>query len=247
MRRLLVGLCVILLGALALRPTAWAQIGRFPGGTGSLFGQRTMGTSMGSNARSNLFGRGVGNMPNLAQGNLLTGTERFLRGNQQGRFVGRDVTAVRELVDTLRGGRVSDGTTDGWQGYRDEFGRGRRDLRRDGQNRRASFDANGGRRRRWEAVRTRRQVAFPYPQPVADQVSAGLQRRLRQILPPVPLAAPVAVAVDGRTAVLQGVVASEHARVLAEQMAQMEPGVSRVENRLRVIPGPEAAESGSEP
>ena len=47
---------------------------------------------------------------------------------------------------------------------------------------------------------------------------------------------PVAVKVQGDTAVLQGVVATQHDRALAEQLILLEPGVARVTNELRVDP-----------
>ncbi|MGE0537977.1 MAG: hypothetical protein AB7O68_23640 [Pirellulales bacterium] len=49
-----------------------------------------------------------------------------------------------------------------------------------------------------------------------------------------------------RTAILEGVVASEHDRLLAAELARLEPGVSAVENRLRLaapLPEPDAGPS----
>ncbi|MFV2067349.1 MAG: BON domain-containing protein [Pirellulales bacterium] len=40
-----------------------------------------------------------------------------------------------------------------------------------------------------------------------------------------------------RTLILRGTVASEDDRALAERLARLEPGVSHVENRLRVADG----------
>ncbi|MHB1034225.1 MAG: BON domain-containing protein [Pirellulales bacterium] len=47
------------------------------------------------------------------------------------------------------------------------------------------------------------------------------------------------VTVVGETAVLRGVVASTHARDLAEQMVRLEPGIWNVRNELQVAGQPE--------
>ena len=60
-----------------------------------------------------------------------------------------------------------------------------------------------------------------------------LNQRLGQVLAPRG-GASVTVAMDGRTAVLTGAVASEHDKALAEKMASFEPGVSEVQNLLTV-------------
>jgi len=44
------------------------------------------------------------------------------------------------------------------------------------------------------------------------------------------------VTIEGETAVLRGVVATEHDRRIAEQVARLEPGIRRVENLLTVAP-----------
>ena len=52
----------------------------------------------------------------------------------------------------------------------------------------------------------------------------------------LPAGAPVAVAVQGSTAVLQGTVATEHDRELAEALVRLEPGISHVVNELQIAP-----------
>ena len=44
----------------------------------------------------------------------------------------------------------------------------------------------------------------------------------------------LSVSMEGRTAVLTGTVANEHARDLAARLCLLEPGVSKVENRLTI-------------
>ncbi len=50
---------------------------------------------------------------------------------------------------------------------------------------------------------------------------------------------PLEVSVEGRTAILRGTVASAKERALAELLVQLEPGVSTVQNDLRVKPAAE--------
>ena len=72
--------------------------------------------------------------------------------------------------------------------------------------------------------------------PVSSTViSTKFARRLTNI-PALNLTAPVAVKMDGRTAVLQGVVTNEHQRGLIERLANLEPGVSSVRNELTIDP-----------
>ena len=53
---------------------------------------------------------------------------------------------------------------------------------------------------------------------------------------------PITVNLVGQTAVLQGTVASDADRQLAEDLARLEPGVMAVQNDLAVVPAPLPAE-----
>lgn len=83
-------------------------------------------------------------------------------------------------------------------------------------------------------------LGFLYAPPsrVSTELSALLMRpgRLQWV-------APAQVTVRGDTAILQGVVATEHDRDLAEQLVRMEPGIAQVENLLTV--GPSAGNPAS--
>ena len=67
----------------------------------------------------------------------------------------------------------------------------------------------------------------------ATKISADFARRLTRI-PALDLKTPVAVKMDGRTVVLQGVVSSERQRDLIARLALLEPGISRVRNELAI-------------
>jgi len=76
-------------------------------------------------------------------------------------------------------------------------------------------------------------VAFECPEPNANTLSALLTRRLAKT-PAIRAQIPIRVEVQGRTAVLQGVVATDHDRVVAEQMVRLEAGIEAVKNEIAV-------------
>lgn len=78
-------------------------------------------------------------------------------------------------------------------------------------------------------------LAFAPPQPAVEQMLPALTARLERS-GRIRFQSPVAVALREGTAILQGVVASEHDRELAEQLARLEPGVLQVQNELVVLP-----------
>ena len=73
-------------------------------------------------------------------------------------------------------------------------------------------------------------------QPVG--VQASLERRLERS-PAIHRTGPLEVSLEGRTATLRGTVASTKDRELAELWVRLEPGVSDVQNDLRVKPAAE--------
>lgn len=116
-----------------------------------------------------------------------------------------------------------------------------------GQSRRAMMDMvienlNDMResRKRWHdqqnqppSVRIQLQPAFDHPAVSAAWVAEGVPSRLTTILQARKVALP-SVELKGRTATLYGTVRSEHEKKLAGQLVAIEPGISKVENRLVV-------------
>jgi hypothetical protein len=82
-------------------------------------------------------------------------------------------------------------------------------------------------------VRTSLRAAFPIPAGAHTAVMARFQQRLPKI-PGLETVDSVAVSMDGKTAVLQGVVTDENQRDLIERLALLEPGISDVRNELSV-------------
>ena len=212
---------------------ALAQIpqGAAGGGVSSLFGQRTLGTASGPGR--GLLGSSGGPGQSLSQaGNLLTGNERFLRGNQQGRFVGRDAAQVSELFRSLTGG-----LTDNRGSGPAAFGQGPRGRNR-GQRRLGPGGSRGPATA--SAVRrpsTRLRIAFDHPSPVSGATVESLRSRLNTYLGERATGLVIDPELRERTLTLRGTVASKDDRALAERLAQLEPGVSHVENLLDVSDG----------
>lgn len=194
---------------------------------GQMFGQRTLGQTLtrqpspGQPAPASAGGAVSGN-PNA---NLLTGIEtgmaRFLRDNRgSGSFVGRDRRDIQGFVGTAQAENAGP-----IQSATGEF--------------RLPPPPNVNRPRPEPAVsrpgpyRPRISLGFRPPRLATAKQEAVLTRHLSRALADR-LVGPLQVAVADRTAILEGAVASEYDRVLAEQLVLLEPGVSDVANRLQV-------------
>jgi len=232
MCRILAFVVLALVGGLCPSRT-WAQMSNTSGGVPSLFGNRTMGSARGPSAGTLGTGGGTQGQSELLSGSLLGGSERFVRGNEQSRFVGRDATSVSDMFNSLTGGATSESAN-----RRGQTGRGGRDAARGRQATNQQQRAGGGDRRQ-ATVRAEWQVAFAHPERAPAELSADLKVRLARSLRFRP-GSVAEVELENRTVTLRGVVASEHDRILAEKLALLEPGVSRVQNELRVAAASES-------
>jgi hypothetical protein len=82
-------------------------------------------------------------------------------------------------------------------------------------------------------LRFRINLGFTVPMPTTTEVSARFTDRLPK-LPGLASVSGLTVQMDGQTAVLQGVVASESQRDLISRLAKLEPGIGEVRNELTV-------------
>ena len=155
----------------------------------------------------------------------ITGNERFLRGNRQpGGFIGRDAAAVEAFFDSVTGGRGNAG----------RGGSGQRNFRNNNQNRGRQPNLDRGRGQNRNQMRLRLRATFAHPPLQAGRVSARLQQRLRRVLLARSGTLSEVVLQDG-TAILRGVVANPHDRLVAEKLAYLEPGILKVRNELSVV------------
>ena len=198
------------------------------GSSSGTFGSRTTGSGVSSGSRSFSGSGGGANAANMdpagAGAGQITGNERFMRGNRQaGQFVGSDSGDAASFIGALTGGQNGGGLFGGLTGLT-------------GGNNRRNNQANNGRNNNStkKTMPVRVQVAFTHAALASGKVSAVLTRRLAR----VPTLSGLGLDLTGRTAVLRGLVATDHDRDLAEQLVRLEPGISVVQNDLLVVGPP---------
>lgn len=226
MKKLLALMSVVAVLAIVLERPAQAQFGASgSGGTSSgLFGSRSQGSGISSGRTSS--GATGGDSENAG---AVTGSERYVRGNRDaGTFVGADTsdtTAIGGTQQNAGGGRNAMQSMFGGQGGFAQFARD------------AGFnpDQGGGGNASRTQLRIPIKLGFkPAPTDMAV-VQTTFQSRLGK-LPGLKRLGPISVEMQGNTAILRGVVASEEDRLLAEELALMEPAIADVNNELIVGP-----------
>ena len=227
-------LCTVLL--LGLTQSAEAQ----------LFGDRSLGVTLtpqpqpGSTGSTNPAGM-VGQIGRNAGAASLGPNPRFLRSSRDpNAFIGRDPNLNDFIGATQAVGGVVGTSLGDLQPNRD-------------------LNVN---RPRFEAAPNRNGLYRPrlvlheelrIPPQGASPAQSLAERTLQRSLARRELSDRVQARVENRTAILEGVVASEHDRLLAAELARLEPGIAAVDNRLRLaapLPEPDAGPSlgpGSEP
>lgn len=153
----------------------------------------------------------------------ISGSERFLRGARQpGQFVGSDSADTTNIMSQLSAYSAL------------QSGLGRNNSNASNANRQSGMGNS-----RVKMPRIQQTVGFDYMPPNAETVDAVLQSRYA-MSPRMSRIGSIAVRMEGRTAILTGVVATAHDRALAEQLANLEAGVSGVRNELTIVPTFEA-------
>ena len=111
-------------------------------------------------------------------------------------------------------------------------------------NQGGNFNQQGGRNAARSTIRIPLRLGFA-PKPISvPQFTAKFEGRIAN-LHGLSTIGPIRVTMDGSTAVLTGVVASEQDRQMAEGVALLEPEVETVRNELKVQPGAEGLNSPS--
>ena len=217
----------VLAGRSAVQAQSYGRSSSSPSTSGQMgmFGSRTLGSSF-TPGRQSLFGA---NMSLGGEGDISSA--RFVRGNRQpGQLVGLDAQAMQSPVGAAQvgagpgGWSQSGGFTPSMTPPGGSYPGWMRNRGRDNQ---------GGQKTAGQStssIRTSFHAAFDYPESTSEKLSTSLVRRLKKFQ----AQAPIQVEVRGRTAILRGVVTTEHDRVLAEQMARLEPGIEAVKNEVVV-------------
>ena len=166
------------------------------------------------------IGSGAGNVPPSVTG-ISSGDARFMRKNRNaGDFVGKDTKDARKMVGAVQVGQGINGQPAALEVFE----------RRVPENLLNPPRTPALRTRMYEPKLT---IGFrPNPRPVS-LVSANLQNQLNSLSDLNP-SIQVSMTVTGETVHLQGVVSSEEERALIEQLMLFEPGISAVQNDLRV-------------
>jgi osmotically-inducible protein OsmY len=223
------------------------------------------GSNMFGSGQANGMGQGfgIGNGQQQQSGAQVSGSEWFVPGNRQaGQFVGSDsadasnfIGAFSQTTGMAQGGRGGNQFGANQFGGGNQMGaNGQRNNRqqggRQGQNQQNGNSRNG-RQNRSPMLRT--YVADFQAASIPSVSSSNVGQRLANQLSTsrsVKAIGPVQVTMAGRTAVLQGTVATEQDRDLAARMAMLEPGVSQVRNELQIgseLPPPAPASGSPRP
>jgi osmotically-inducible protein OsmY len=188
-----------------------------------MFGNRTTGSGIGR-VQSSFRGGGATGQGRFAGMGLADPTQGFTVGDRRQGLVGG--SEVQNFIGGLASGMAMTGMQGGGRGGVQQQGRGGR-----GNQQQANQGRNG--RQQQRQVRTVIQMGFNMPPRNQSAIATTVAQRLAQSRG-VEAISPVTVTMNGRVAVLSGVVPTDHARNVAEQLALLEPGVSTVQNDLTV-------------
>ena len=208
-----------------LGTTGGSQAGAGGSTTSGMFGSRTLGGNT-----TGKSGTGAASpTTTVGQGSTLTGSERFLQQNRQGAFVGADNT---DAGNALASGNTARNSLQGLQSLQSMFSQ---------QSRGGNQPQNGNNQKGKVQLRIPMKIAFTTKPIATTRATAAFQTRLTK-LPAMQRAGRIAVTMEGETAVLRGMVATEADRSLATDLALMEPAISDVRNELVVDPAASTGE-----
>lgn len=254
-----------ILGLLGGVTAAWGQQ-QTSGSTQSSFGNRTIGSSVSQGTRT-MFGGGLSGSGTGSQGGFRLGSGQGPYGQtgipttvggqarQAGDFVGANAQqAGRNFVGATQAGSTGTGQGLGAaQGMAGAVGAGavRPGLLPGGAGQRRPGQAGTGfgagmmgaqGASTAPPIRARLSLGFDSPKVDSQKISSSLAQRLVEA-PALRWHTPAQVEIQGRTAILRGVVATQHDRDLAERVVRLEATVEQVQNLL-VVAGPGPSGSG---
>ena len=205
-----------------------------PAAAQSRFGDRTVGggvsgvnrdsglTQTGQISSSAAIQRDAGSFIGSGAGGNIRSNVDLPIGGALG--LGPNLGAGLKFGSSILGGPGSFGGFGGGGLNSAQFGRG---GQQNGQN------AFGQGNQSQNPLRAPIRIGFTQAPTPGSVVSQRFSRRLDN-LPGIQLRSKVTVEMDGRTAVLRGIVTSENDRDLVGRLAQLEPGISEVRNELTI-------------
>lgn len=202
---------------------------------------------------------GLGSMGSMGTGGLGSSSssgmlqlgsaaqQMMQRANQSGYFVGGSTqNTMSSAYGTATTGRTNYGTSSYGQGTYGSSAYGNRNR----SNRAGQYGQYGQYGRSNMAseslVPTRLVLGFDRPAVSAPEFSSKLTARLEKVSRIQFRTAPQ-VLVENGTAILRGSVATEHDRVLAEQLVRLEAGISGVKNELTLPSAPASPSAPEKP
>lgn len=207
------------------------------------FGSRTLGGSTSSNrtgrstgasnagSLTGLSGQGGQGMTSGALGTGAPTGERYVRGNQQGKFVGADTgDGASNSYSGMAGGMNGMGGAGGLGGMMGN----QMMMQAFRQNQQRNQGQN-------QNQQNKQQVRIPFrvdsisAPPLTTRFTARMTTRYAN-LPALAGKGNIAMVMEGETLVLQGQVQSAADRQLAEDLLSLEPGVNLVRNELEIAP-----------
>ncbi|MDX1965178.1 MAG: BON domain-containing protein [Pirellulales bacterium] len=186
--------------------------------TSGAFGNRSLGSSSTGGANNTFGGTQRGGL-NQQQGQF--GQNGGLGQNRQGQqrqFVGADSGDFANFFGSVVGAQQA-----AFQGMARQNNMNQGNQQNQG---------NQGNARSKKTVRAIRTVQFEFASPQPEVLTTTLSTRLNRTKSLSRLSGDIQVQMDGRTAILTGVVKDQRQRDLAERLCLLEPGVSKVQNDL---------------
>ncbi|MFH1264503.1 MAG: BON domain-containing protein [Planctomycetota bacterium] len=243
MRTYLAAVTIAALIALGLESNGLAQQSQDRNGTPSSqtiesLAQQTLSNF---NASTSATGGGGGSGSQSGQeSSMFSGLGEMSRmpDLQSGDFVGASVEDARAAMAATGAQRAGAGGPSqfgpsGGSGFgQDRFG-----------GRGSQFRGSGaGTRRSRGEIRAKIRLGFSVPRPNPAQLALKSSNLATQLEKSswLQTQSPVEVSIESGTAILRGVVATDHDRRLAERMARLQPGIRQVENQLTVTPPAES-------
>jgi hypothetical protein len=182
---------------------------------------------------------GFANLDSIGTGEYRMAQQQFIGANPNNGFIGAVSQTpggggARTGQNTMGlAGRGMNGGLAGGLGnqmlgqmFGQQFGR-------QNQNGRGNLGNNGFNR---QQSRSAVKVSYTSAMPSRPAAPAAVADRLSNALSSISSSGPIQVQMQGETAILRGVVATDHQRALAAKVALLRPGVSQIRNELVVAP-----------
>ncbi|MDP6445064.1 MAG: BON domain-containing protein [Pirellulaceae bacterium] len=171
---------------------------------------------------------------NAVQGSGLsnrfqTTFDRFQTGSSDGSAtVGATAASVPGVLNSAN--NAAGGFGGGFGGFGGGFGRGGFG----GGFGRGGFGQNQQQQNQQQYIRTKVVLGFTPKLTGSPIVASRLNTRFARLSHHITAEQPINVTMEGRVAVITGIVSSEREKDLLEQLAQFEPGVDQVRNEIQI-------------